>query len=114
MIAGLFESTFHLWISQLRARALTCFVAGFCGVWFSCFPGWAASQVTNSFPDTDPLIRRVAENQKEVESLLNAYTFTDNETLYKLGKEGTNSKPAHRYLLHHAHAVRKLHASRGA
>ena len=44
--------------------------------------------MANSFPDTDPLIRRVVENQKEVESLLNAYTFTDKQTVYTLDKKG--------------------------
>src|SRR5579864_2576931 len=88
MITGVFESVLRPWVCRLRAKALTCLVTGCCGVWFSCCPGWAGSQMANSFPDTDPLIRRVVENQKEVESLLNAYTFTDKQTVYTLDKKG--------------------------
>jgi hypothetical protein len=40
------------------------------------------------FPDTDALISRVAQNQKEVEALLTQYTFTDKSTLYTIGKSG--------------------------
>jgi hypothetical protein len=42
-----------------------------------------------SFPDTDTLISRVANHQKDVEALLTAYTFTDKTTLYTLDRAGT-------------------------
>jgi len=41
------------------------------------------------FPDTDLLISRVAEHQKDVEALLTEYTFTDKTTLYMLDKAGS-------------------------
>jgi hypothetical protein len=41
------------------------------------------------FPDTDVLIWRVAEHQKNVEALLSQYTFTDKTTLYTLDKAGS-------------------------
>lgn len=41
------------------------------------------------FPDTEILISRVAEHQKDVESLLNQYTFTDKVTLSMLDKAGS-------------------------
>jgi hypothetical protein len=48
-----------------------------------------ASQVTQpSFPDTDDLISRVASHQKDVESLIKQYTFTDKQTVYALDKKG--------------------------
>jgi hypothetical protein len=40
------------------------------------------------FPDTDALISRVGAHQKEVESLLNQYTFTDTATVSMLDKKG--------------------------
>ena len=47
-----------------------------------------ASPTQNSFPDTDSLLPRVAQHQKEVESQLDQYTFTDNTTVYTLDKKG--------------------------
>lgn len=41
------------------------------------------------FPDTDALVSRVAEHQKDVEALLTQYTFTDKTTLYTLDKAGS-------------------------
>lgn len=43
----------------------------------------------SSFPDTEALVSRVAEHQKEVEALLTQYTFTDKTTLYTLDKAGS-------------------------
>ncbi|MGD0425663.1 MAG: hypothetical protein ABSC10_02990 [Candidatus Acidiferrales bacterium] len=40
------------------------------------------------FPDTDSLISRVAQHQKEVESLLDQYTFTDKTMSYTLDEKG--------------------------
>jgi hypothetical protein len=88
MIAQILESMFRRWLCRLGAKALTCLAAGVCGALLFCFSGWATPQVANTFPDTDLLIQRVVENQKEVESLLNAYTFTDNQTVYNLDKQG--------------------------
>jgi outer membrane lipoprotein-sorting protein len=47
-----------------------------------------AQQVQNLFPDTDPFITRVAQRQKDLESLLSQYTFTDRITAYTLDKKG--------------------------
>ena len=46
-----------------------------------------AQQVQNSFPDTDPFITRVAQHQKDLESLLSQYTYTDRITTYTLDKK---------------------------
>src|SRR5580693_3946037 len=43
----------------------------------------------SSFPDTEALVSRVAEHQKQVEALLTQYTFTDRTTLYTLDKTGS-------------------------
>jgi hypothetical protein len=43
----------------------------------------------SSFPDTEALVSRVAEHQKQVEALLTQYTFTDKTTLYTLDKTGS-------------------------
>lgn len=40
------------------------------------------------FPDTDTLMSRVASHQKDVETLLTQYTFTDRTTMYVLDKTG--------------------------
>jgi hypothetical protein len=40
------------------------------------------------FPDTDALISHVAQHQKDVESLLDQYTFTDKTTSYTLDEKG--------------------------
>ena len=45
--------------------------------------------VIRSFPNTGSLISRVAEHQKDVESLLDQYTFTDKITVYTLDKAGS-------------------------
>jgi hypothetical protein len=50
--------------------------------------GPPAQQVQDPFPDTDPFITRVAQHQKDLESLLSQYTFTDRITAYTLDKKG--------------------------
>jgi len=40
------------------------------------------------FPDADLLMSRVAQHQKEIESQLSQYTFTETTTLYMLDKKG--------------------------
>ena len=51
--------------------------------------GPPAQPIETSFPDTKAFIARVAEHQKDVEALLNQYTFTDKATVYALDKSGT-------------------------
>jgi hypothetical protein len=46
------------------------------------------SQPSQPFPDTDALISRVASHQKDVETLIKQYTFTDKTTVYTLDKNG--------------------------
>jgi hypothetical protein len=41
------------------------------------------------FPDTEGLVSRLSEHQKEIEVLLTQYTFTDKTTLYMLDKAGS-------------------------
>jgi len=45
--------------------------------------------VQSSFPDTDRLMSRVAQHQKEVEALLDQYTCTYKTTVYTLDKAGS-------------------------
>jgi len=45
-------------------------------------------QTQQPFPDSEALIQRVAQHQKEVESRLSQYTFTDTITVYTLDKKG--------------------------
>lgn len=88
MIVQVLESIFRAWLCQLGSGGLTHLIAHVCGALLVCFSSWPTPQAANSFPDTDPLIQRVVQNQKEVESLLDAYTFTDNQTVYTLDKKG--------------------------
>lgn len=48
----------------------------------------ALPPISNPFPDTAELMARVAQDQKKIESLLSQYTFTDQTTVYTLGKNG--------------------------
>jgi hypothetical protein len=48
-----------------------------------------SSSSQRPFPDTQVLISRVTQHQKEVEALLTQYTFTDKTTLYTLDKAGS-------------------------
>jgi hypothetical protein len=88
MVVQILESILRPWLCWLVVRVLIYLLACVCGALLFCFPGWPTPQAQTSFPDTDPLIERVLQNQKEVESLLNAYTFTDNQTVYTLDKKG--------------------------
>ena len=45
--------------------------------------------VPPSFPDTEVLVSRVAEHQKDVEALLDQYTCTYKSTIYTLDKAGS-------------------------
>ena len=88
MIAQVLESIFRSWLCDLGLRTLIRLVADICGALLFCWPASLPAQTANSFPDTDQLIQHVVQNQKEVESLLNAYTFTDTQTVYMLDKKG--------------------------
>jgi hypothetical protein len=88
MIVQVLESIFGAWICWLVASVLAGLIGGVCSALLFCFPVWSPPQAVNSFPDTGPLIQRVGQNQKEVESLLNSYTFTDNQTVYTVDKKG--------------------------
>jgi hypothetical protein len=88
MIAQGFESLLRPGLGRVKARVLSWLVGGVCGALLFCLPGWATPQAADSFPDIDPLLQRVVQNQKKVESLLNAYTFTDKQTIYMLDKKG--------------------------
>jgi hypothetical protein len=46
------------------------------------------SVTQDPFPDADLLMSRVAQHQKEIESQLSQYTFTDTTTQYMLDKNG--------------------------
>ena len=52
-------------------------------------PAQSIARDPRAFPDTEALVSRVAEHQKEVEVLLTQYTFTDKTTLYMLDKAGS-------------------------
>ena len=47
-----------------------------------------SSSSQRPFLDTDLLISRVAEHQKDVEALFSQYTFTDKTTVYMIDKKG--------------------------
>jgi outer membrane lipoprotein-sorting protein len=74
------------------ASTLPMLVAAMLVVMLLCPEGYTqnqpAQQVQNSFPDTDPFINRVAQHQKDLESLLSQYTYTDRITAYALDKKG--------------------------
>ena len=56
-----------------------------------CLEGYTqsqpAQQTQNFFPDTDPFVTRVAQHQKDLESLLSQYTYTDRITAYALDQK---------------------------
>ena len=100
MITHVLESVLGPWLLCIVAKGLTCLVADVCGTLLFFLPGSPTPQSVNSFPDTDPLIQRVVQNQREVETLLNAYTFTDDQTVYSLDKKGqVRSQHTDRYYL---------------
>lgn len=88
MATQIFESMLRAWIFGLGVRMLADFGARLCGVLLFSFAGPIGAQAPNTFPETGPLIQRVVQHQKEVESLLNTYTFTDKQTVYMLDKKG--------------------------
>lgn len=66
-----------------------------------------------AFPDTEALISRVANHQKDVETLLTQYTFTDKTTVYTLDKSGgvRNEHTDTYYITPTRHEVFTLHIS---
>jgi outer membrane lipoprotein-sorting protein len=79
-------------ISVRAASTLTMLVVTMLVTLLLCLEGYAQSQtaqeVQKSFPGTDPFIIRVAQHQKDLESLLSQYTYTDRVTAYTLDKKG--------------------------
>ncbi len=66
-----------------------------------------------AFPDTDALISRVSRHQKDVETLLTQYTFTDTITVYTLDKTGAvrNQHTDVYYITPTAYEVFTMHIS---
>lgn len=65
------------------------------------------------FPDTEKFMARVAEHQKEVEALVNQYTFTESSAEYEVDKNG-NVKGKHidvYYVTPTAYEIFTLHIS---
>jgi hypothetical protein len=69
---------------------------------------------TQPFPDTQSLIARVADHQKDVEALFTQYTFTDKTTVYTLDKTGAirNQHTDTYYITPTQYEVFVLHISR--
>ena len=82
----------HTRISPRAASTLTVLATTMLLALLLCPQGYAqnppAPQAQNSFPDTDPFMARVAQHQKDLESLLSQYTYTDRVTAYTLDKKG--------------------------
>jgi hypothetical protein len=77
---------FHFPANLFRVLIVLCGAAALCSA--PLFAQEAISQNTQPFPDTDTLIARAATHQKEVETLITQYTFTDKTTVYMLDKKG--------------------------
>jgi outer membrane lipoprotein-sorting protein len=79
-------------ISVRAASTLPMLVATMLVALLLCPEGYTqsqpAQQVQNSFPDIDPFMTHVAQHQKDLESLLSQYTYTDRITTYALDKKG--------------------------
>jgi hypothetical protein len=91
MFLATLRSRCHARISVQEASALTVLAAALVAL-LVCPHGYAQNQPTEQaqscFPDTDPFMTRVAQHQKDLESLLSQYTFTDRLTTYTLDKKG--------------------------
>ncbi len=92
MLLTVVRSRYHTRISVRAASTLTMLVATMLVALLLCAEGYTqgqtAQEVQNSFPNTDPFITRVAQHQKDLESLLSQYTYTDRITTYTLDKKG--------------------------
>ena len=73
---------------QFLGRLFPCSLAMSLGLlWALASPAQAPPEPKQlNFPATDQLLPRVAQHQKEIESLVNQYTFTDTTTVYTLDK----------------------------
>jgi len=91
VLTAVIRSRCHARISVRAASTLPMLVAAMLVVMLLCPEGYTqnqpAQQVQNSFPDTDPFINRVAQHQKDLESLLSQYTYTDRITAYALDQK---------------------------
>ncbi len=87
MLLAVVRSRCHAGISVRAITTLTMLVA-----LLLCAEGYTqsqpAQQAQDSFRDTDRFMTRVAQHQKDLESLLSQYTFTDRITAYTLDKNG--------------------------
>jgi outer membrane lipoprotein-sorting protein len=92
MFSAVVRSRRHARISVRATSTLNMLVATMLVALLLCAEGYTqslpAQQAQNSFPDTDPFMTRVAQHQKDLESLLSQYTFTDRITAYTLDKKG--------------------------
>jgi len=90
VLTAVIKSRCRARISARAASTMTMLVATMLAL-LLCPEGYTqnqpAQQVQNSFPDTDPFITRVAQHQKDLESLLSQYTYTDRITTYTLDKK---------------------------
>ena len=116
MLTAVIRSRCHARISVRAASTLTMLVATMLVALLLCPQGYTqsqpAQQAQNSFPDTDPFITRVAQHQKDLESLLSQYTLHGPDHDLHAGQKRTSPKPTRGYLLHHANTVRVLHPPR--
>jgi hypothetical protein len=71
------------------ARTVLSFLVAAVFSFGALLPAQSIAHDPPAFPDTEALVSRVAEHQKEVEVLLTQYTFTDKTTLYMLDKAGS-------------------------
>jgi hypothetical protein len=99
VLTAVIKSRCHARISIRPAGTLTMLV-----LLLACVEGYSqgqpAQRVRNSFPDTDPFITRVAQHQKDLESLLSQYTYTDRITTYTLDtKRQVRSQHADTYYI---------------
>jgi outer membrane lipoprotein-sorting protein len=92
MFSAVVRSRRHAQISVRATSTLNMLVATTLVALLLCANGYTqslpAQQVQNSFPDTDRFMTRIAQHQKDLESLLSQYTFTDRITAYTLDKKG--------------------------
>jgi outer membrane lipoprotein-sorting protein len=92
VLTAVIQSRCHARILVQAASTLTMLVATMLVALLLCPEGYTqgqtAQQVQNTFPDTVPFMTRVAQHQKDLESLLSQYTFTDRITAYALDKKG--------------------------
>ena len=91
MLTAVIKSRRRARTSARAASAMTMLVATMLVALPLCPEGYTqnqpAQEVQKSFPDTDPFINRVAQHQKDLESLLSQYTYTDRITTYTLDKK---------------------------